>query len=315
MAACTRFCAAFEVSSSIRDTRAAHPVLPQPDRSSVSTITSHHMLDVAKAAAKGAADIISAAAADPSSHEVREKSPKDFVTQVDVASEKSIAHTLLRAFPDHAMLGEESAGLQGRPGADHVWIVDPLDGTTNFIHGYPAYAVSIALAVRGRVELGVVLDVVHGELFEAVRGEGAFCNGRQLEVSRRSRLSESVVATSCPPHAAPSFAVAMQMLSEVMQRAGAIRRSGSAALDLAWVAAGRCDACFDLGLNAWDVAAGALLVTEAGGRVSTFGDGPEFLDRRECLAANPSLHAELAAILLPFASREVSSNTAGNPTP
>lgn len=265
-------------------------------------MTLQRMLDAATAAAKAAAAIISAAAAEPGSQQVREKSAKDFVTQVDLASEQTIAGILLEAFPDHALLGEESLHRLGRPGADHVWIVDPLDGTVNFIHGYPVYGVSIALAVRGRIELGVVFDVGQAELFQAIRGAGAWCNGRRLEVSRRHRLNDAVVATSCPPQAAPSFSLAMGMLGEVMQRARAIRRSGSAAIDLAWVAAGRCDACFDLGLNAWDVAAGALLVAEAGGRVSNFCDEPEILNSRECIAANPMLHAELAAILRPFGS-------------
>mgnify|MGYP001484363876 CR=1 FL=1 len=262
----------------------------------------HPMLDVAVAAARGAAEIIASAAADPGSLQVRTKQPNDFVTQIDLASEQAIARTLLGAFPGHAMRSEESLHVQGAPGADHVWIVDPLDGTTNFIHGYPAYAVSIALAVRGRIELGVVLDVGNGELFHAVLGAGAFCNGRRLQVAIRTGLHEALVATSCPPRAAPSFAVAMQMLGEVMQRARAIRRSGSAALDLASVAAGRCDASFDLGLNAWDVAAGGLLVREAGGQVSNFHGEPDFMDSRECIAANPALRAELAAILRPFGS-------------
>ena len=257
-------------------------------------------LEAAVAAARAAAAVIRTAAADPGSIEVRAKQPGDFVTQVDLASEQAIVQTLLGTFPSHAVRSEESAQAHGAKDADHVWIVDPLDGTTNFIHGYPAYAVSIALAVRGRVEVGVVLDVVRGDIFHALRGAGAFRNAQPIAVATRAALQDAVVATSCPPRAGAGFERSMQLLGAVLQRAHAIRRSGSAALDLAWVAAGWCDAQFDLGLNAWDVAAGGLLVAEAGGTVSDFSGDADFLEQRECLAANPALHAELHAILAPF---------------
>ena len=261
------------------------------------------LLELAKTAAQLAGEVIRTAAADKTLLQVRAKRPNDFVTQVDLAAEEAIVRTLLGACPDHAVRSEESKQLHGAPDADHVWIVDPLDGTTNFIHGYAAYGVSIALAVRGRVELGVVLDVPHGELFHAERGGGAFCNGHRLHVSTRTELREALVGTSCRYAAGPGFAASLQMLGDVMQAAGAIRRSGSAALDLAWVAAGHTDACFDLGLNAWDVAAGGLLVSEAGGEVSTFDGGADYLEARETLAANPAIRAALAVILQPFASR------------
>ena len=266
------------------------------------------LLDAAVAAARAAAGVIRAAADDPGSIEVRAKQPGDFVTQVDLASERAIVQTLLGAFPSHAVRSEESVHAHGTPGADHVWIVDPLDGTTNFIHGYPAYAVSIALAVRGRVEVGVVLDVVRGDVFHALHGGGAFRNAQRLAVAQRTALQDAIVATSCPPRAGAGLERSMQLLGTVLQRAHAIRRSGSAALDLAWVAAGHCDAQFDLGLNAWDVAAGGLLVREAGGTVSDFSGDADFLERRECVASNPALHAELRAILAPFSARAASPN-------
>ena len=269
------------------------------------------MLDAAMAAARQAGALIRAAAADPSALQVRAKQPNDYVTEVDLASEQAIVRTLLGAFPGHAVRSEELAQAHGTPGADCVWIVDPLDGTTNFIHGYPACAVSIALAVRGRVELGVVLDVGRDELFHATLGGGAYANGRRLAVAGRAALQDAVVASSCPPRAGPGFAVSMAMLGTVLQHAHALRRSGSAALDLAWVAAGRCDAQFDLGLNAWDVAAGGLLVREAGGLVSSFLGQAEFIESRECLAGNPALHAALGAILAPYAS-SVPSHAAQN---
>lgn len=258
------------------------------------------MLEVAVAAARAAGALIRAAAADPAGLQIRAKHPNDFVTQVDVASEQVIVDTLLGAFASHAVRGEESQQLHGEPDADHVWIVDPLDGTSNFIHGYPVYSVSIALAVQGRIEHGVVLDVHQGDVFHASLGAGAYCNGRRLQVAGRGSLQEALVATSCP-YRPEGFGRSMQMLGDVMQRAAAIRRSGSAALDLAWLAAGYSDAFFDLGLNAWDVAAGSLLVTEAGGRVGDFLGGPEFLEARECLAGNPALFDALGAVLRPYA--------------
>jgi myo-inositol-1(or 4)-monophosphatase len=265
------------------------------------------MLELAVRAAQAAARVIQAAAADPAALEVRAKRPNDFVTQVDLASEAVIVRTLLEACPDHAVRGEESAAPHGRADADHVWIVDPLDGTNNFIHGYPAYAVSIALHVRGRTELGVVLDAVRGECFTAVRGQGAWLDGRRLAVSTRATPGEAVVATSCPYRPGPDFETSMRMLGTVMARVSAVRRLGSAALDLAWCAAGRSDAQFDRGLAPWDVAAGALLVQEAGGWVTTFSGGADFVEARECLAANPTLHAALREILQPLSTSFASS--------
>ena len=272
-------------------------------------MTPHPMLQAAVAAARAAGDVIRTAAADPGSLQVRQKHLNDFVTQVDIASEQAIVRTLLGAFPGHAVRSEESARWHGNADADHVWIVDPLDGTTNFIHGYPAYAVSIALSVRGRIEHGVVLDVQRGDLFQASLGAGACCNAWPLQVSGPTALASALVATSCPYRPGPRFAESMQMLGSVMQRVGAIRRSGSAALDLAWVAAGYCDAMFDRGLNAWDVAAGGLLVSEAGGQVGNFAGGPDFMETRECVAGHPAVQAELTAVLQPFALGGAPSNS------
>jgi myo-inositol-1(or 4)-monophosphatase len=259
------------------------------------------MLDLAVGAARAAAAVIRRAAASPDALEVRAKRPNDFVTQVDLASEKVIVDTLLAACPQHAVRSEESGELHGNPAADHVWIVDPIDGTNNFIHGYPNVAVSIALALRGRTEVGVVLDVTRDELFSAVRGQGAWRGSQRLAVSRRATLAEAMVANTVPVRPGLSFERHIAMIASVIGQVSALRRSGSAAIDLAWVAAGRCVSMFDRGLNAWDVAAGALLIEEAGGRVSTFTGGADFVEARECLAANPALHAELARVLQPFA--------------
>ncbi len=264
-------------------------------------------LELAVAAAQSAASVIRAQLADPAGLQVRAKRPKDFVTQVDLASERVIVDALLAAEPTHAVLGEEHAALHGAAGADHVWIVDPVDGTMNLVHGIPAYAVSIALTVRGRLEVGVVLDVPGDELFAAARGQGAWAlrGGvwRRLAVSACATLDAAVVATSAPRTADPDDAPAWQAFAAVMRGAAAVRRGGSAALDLAWVAAGRHDACYDLGLAPWDVAAGALLVREAGGLATTFAGGEDLLSIRETLAAGPGLHAEMCRILQPLAAR------------
>jgi myo-inositol-1(or 4)-monophosphatase len=254
------------------------------------------LLALAVAAARAGAAVIEASARSDEALQVRSKRPNDFVTQVDLASEAAIVRTLLGAYPDHAVRGEESA-VQGNAASDHVWIVDPLDGTNNFIHDWPHYAVSVALAVRGRIEVGVVLDVTRGDVYRASRGGGAWRNDERLAVSTRTQLAEAVVASTCPIRPGPDFDAGMHTLSRVMERVSAVRRSGSAALDLAYLAAGRCDAQFDRGLAPWDVAAGALLVQEAGGLVTTFSGDPDFLEARECLAANATLHAALGDIL------------------
>ena len=257
-------------------------------------------LALALAAAQAAGRLIRTAAADPAALQIRAKRPNDFVTQVDLASEQAITQMLLGRFPGHAVRGEEVSQPHGHAGADHVWIVDPLDGTNNFIHGYPAYSVSIALAVRGRVEHAVVLDVVHGDVFLASRGGGSFCNDRRLHVAGRTSLSEALVGTSCPVEPGPGQQRGMQMFTEVMAGVAGIRRSGSAALDMAWVAAGYSDAFFDAGLRAWDVAAASLLITEAGGQVGNFAGAPDFLETQECMAGNATLFAQLVAMLSPY---------------
>ncbi len=273
--------------------------MPKPEWMSRCTLQPE--LEVAINAALGAGALIRAAAADPASLQIRAKRPNDFVTQVDVASEQAIVATLLGVFPAHAVRGEESQQPHGAPGADHLWIVDPLDGTNNFIHGYPAYSVSIALAVRGQIVQAVVLDVNHGDVFHASLGGGAWHNGQRTTVSTRATLPQALVATSCPYQPGAGLARSMQMFGEMMAQVAGIRRSGSAALDLAWVGAGYCDGFFDLGLKAWDVAAGSLLVTEAGGQVGNFRGEPDFLETQECMAGNPELFRALGAVLQPYA--------------
>lgn len=249
------------------------------------------------AAARLAGELIRNAASAPGALQMREKKPNDFVTEVDLACEQAIVGALLAQFPDHGVRTEESAQTHGDARARHLWIVDPLDGTTNFIHGYPNYAVSIALSIDGRIDHGVVLDVCSGDLFHASRGQGAWCNSVPIRVSEGRHLAAAVVATSCPARAAADPAHAIAMLSDMMGRTAAIRRSGSAALDMARVAAGQCDAAFDQGLNAWDVAAGSLLITEAGGCIGNFQGLPDYLESREYMAAGARLFAEMGNVL------------------
>ena len=255
------------------------------------------MLNVAIKAARAAGAIINRAALDVESVRVSQKQVNDFVTEVDHASEQAIIETLLTAYPDHAIWAEESGKTQGRQGSDHVWIIDPLDGTTNFIHGFPVYCVSIALAVRGKVEQAVVYDPSRNDLFTATRGRGAMLNDRRLRVSKRTELRQSLVSTGFPYRKDDPIEDYLRLMGEVMQRTAGLRRPGAAALDLAYVAAGFTDAFFELGLQSWDVAAGSLLVQEAGGLVGNFTGEADFLEQRECLAGNPRIYAQMVPLL------------------
>jgi len=199
-----------------------------------------------------------------------------------------------------ADVGHAVPSANGNPHADHIWIIDPLDGTTNFIHGFPVYCVSIALQVRGRIEQAVVYDPTRNDLFTATRGRGAFLNDRRLRVSKRIRLKECLIATGFPFRDGDDFLAYLSMMSEIMPRTAGLRRPGAAALDMAYVAAGFSDGFFETGLHPWDMAAGALLVTEAGGLVGNFTGEADFLHQRECLAASPKIYAQLVTLLQPF---------------
>lgn len=267
----------------------------------------HPMLNVAVRAARQAGRLINRASVDVETMQVTRKERNDFVTEVDRASEEAIIETLQSAYPSHAILAEESGHRPAKGGKapraeeltqhDHVWIIDPLDGTTNFIHGFPVYCVSIALSYKGKIEQAVVYDPTRNDLFTATRGRGAFLNERRIRVSKRSRLSECLISTGFPFREGDDFAAYLAMMSEVMQRTAGLRRPGAAALDLAWVAAGRCDGFFETGLKPWDMAAGSLLVQEAGGLVGNFTGEAEFLDHQECLAGNPKVYAQLIPLL------------------
>ena len=258
----------------------------------------HPMLNVAIKAARTAGTIINRAALDVESVRVAAKQTNDFVTEVDKAAEAAIIDTLLTAYPDHGILAEESGETPGKfGGADHVWIIDPLDGTTNFIHGFPVYCVSIALAVKGRIEQAVVYDPTRNDLFCATRGRGAYLNDRRIRVAKRTTLRDTLLSTGFPFRPGDHFKTYMAMLADVMPLCAGVRRPGSAALDLAYVAAGFSDGFFEMGLSPWDVAAGSLLVTEAGGLVGNFTGEADFLEQKECLAANPRIYGQLVNVV------------------
>ncbi len=255
------------------------------------------MINVAVKAARAAGAIINRAALDVESVRISQKQVNDFVTEVDHASEQIIIETLLGAYPGHGILAEESGQQHGAKDSEFIWIIDPLDGTTNFIHGFPVYCVSIALAVRGKVEQAVIFDPSRNDLFTATKGRGAFMNDRRLRVSKRIRLHESLISTGFPFRPGDDFPTYLSMMGDVMQRTAGLRRPGAAALDLAYVAAGFTEGFFETGLQPWDVAAGSLLVTEAGGLIGNFSGEANFMDQKECLAGSPKIYAQLVTIL------------------
>jgi len=255
------------------------------------------MLNLAIKAARAAGVIINRAALDVESVRVSQKMANDFVTEVDHASENIIIDTLLTAYPDHGILAEESGQTRGNPNADNIWIIDPLDGTTNFIHGFPFYCISIALQHKGRLEQAVVYDPTRNDLFTSTRGRGAFLNDRRLRVSKRTRLEECLISTGFPFRPEDDYAAYLQVMADMMQRTAGLRRPGAAALDLAYVAAGFCDGFFETGLQPWDMAAGSLLITEAGGLVGNFTGEADYLHQRECMAANPKVYAQMVGLL------------------
>ncbi len=255
------------------------------------------MINVAVKAARAAGSIINRAALDIESVRVSQKKANDFFTEVDQAAEQAIIETLLTAYPGHGILAEESGSAHGAKDSEFVWIIDPLDGTTNFIHGLPVYCVSIALAVKGKVEQAVVYDPTRNDLFTATKGRGAYLNDRRIRVSKRTDLQSSLVSTGFPFRQGDDFDQYLRMMGDVMQRSAGLRRPGAAALDLAYVAAGYTDGFFEKGLQAWDVAAGSLLVTEAGGLVGNFTGEADFLNQHECLAGNPKVYGQLVSIL------------------
>jgi myo-inositol-1(or 4)-monophosphatase len=259
----------------------------------------HPMLNTAVKAARTAGAIINRASLDLERVQVNSKAPNDFVTEVDHAAEAAIIDTLLSAYPGHGILAEESGTARGARDSEYVWIIDPLDGTTNFIHGLPTYAVSIGLAFRGQVQQAVVYDPARNDLFFASKGRGAFLNDKRIRVSKRTRMADALIGTGFPFRKGDDLSHYLRILEAVMKSCAGVRRPGAAALDLCYVAAGWYDAFFETGLSPWDVAAGSLIVTEAGGLVGNFTGESEFLHQREVVAGSPKIYGQLVQLLAP----------------
>ena len=255
----------------------------------------HPMLNIAVRAARRAGSIINRAALDGGGLEVRAKQRNDFVTRVDHAAEEAIIETVRKAYPDHAVLAEESGITAGH--AEYQWIIDPLDGTTNFIHGFPQYGISIAIRHRGALAHGVIYDPVKNELFTASKGRGAFLNDRRMRVSKCTRLDDALVGTGFPFKETARIDLYTNQLKKMMQTAAGVRRAGAAALDLAYVACGRLDAFWEMGLSAWDMAAGALMIAEAGGLVGDLRGEATYLESGEIATSTPKIFPALLAAL------------------
>ena len=220
---------------------------------------------------------------------VETKGRNDFVSEADRQAEAVIVDTILHHYPDHAILAEEG-GAQGE--SDHVWIIDPLDGTTNFLHGFPVFCVSVGLQIRGRLEHGVIYDPLRQEMFTASRGEGAQLDGRRIRVANRRDLADALIGTGFPyRRGTAALDPYMALLKDVIRNAAGVRRPGAAALDLAYVAAGRLDGFWETGLKPWDLAAGALLIREAGGIISGLDGSEGFMETGHVLAGSPKIYA------------------------
>ena len=229
--------------------------------------------------------------------DVRHKGQNDLVSYVDTEAEKAIVKRLSDVFPEAGFITEEKT--IDKTGKEYNWIIDPLDGTTNFIHGLPLYSTCIGLMKDNEVVLGVVYEVNRDECFYAVKGHGAFCNGQPIRVTKADSIDQSLFATGFPIYNFEKLDQYLAILNQLMKNAHGLRRLGSAAVDLAYVACGRCEAFFEYNLNPWDVAAGSLIVKEAGGIVTDFGGGEDYIFGREIIAGGP-VHPELISLVKKF---------------
>jgi myo-inositol-1(or 4)-monophosphatase len=259
----------------------------------------HPTLNIAIKAARRAGQIINRASLDIDKLKVSVKQQSDFVTEVDRAAETAIIEVLREAYPNYGILAEES-GLAGTPAdSEFQWIIDPLDGTTNFIHGLPQYAISIGLAKNGVMTQGVVYDPNRNELFTASKGGGAFLNEKRIRVASRTRLDEALIGTGFPYRVFEHVDAYLAIFKDMAQKTAGMRRPGAAALDLAWVACGRMDGFWELGLSPWDIAAGSLLITESGGIVGDFAGESDYMKTGNVVGGNPKIFSQLLQIIAP----------------
>ena len=226
--------------------------------------------------------------------EISSKGRNDFVSQADIEAERAIIEVLTRAYPDHGVLAEESGA---RVAGEYTWVIDPLDGTTNFLHGFPMFCISVAVMKGTAIEHGVVYDPLRDEMFTASRGEGAQLNGKRIRVSKTRQLAPALLGTGFPFRELAHVKPWLRTFEQLLPKTAGIRRAGAAALDLAYVAAGRLDGFWEMGLKPWDLAAGALLIREAGGLVADFAGGQDYIESGNVVAANPFLLEDLRKII------------------
>jgi myo-inositol-1(or 4)-monophosphatase len=257
-------------------------------------------VNIAITAARNASKVIIRSLGRLDQREITEKQKNDFVTDVDKAAEKEIIAVIKKSYPDHKIVAEESGESEGNE--DFVWIIDPLDGTTNYIHGVPHFCISIGFLYKKKLEHGIIFDPVRNELFIASRGSGAQLNDRRIRVSNNSKLEKSLLGTGFPFKYPQNIPLYLRTFQEILPHAGGIRRAGSAALDLAYVAAGRFDGFWEMGLKPWDLAAGVLMIKEAGGIVSDFSGGENFMTTENVIAGNLKIFKLLLQIIHPLAN-------------
>ena len=259
----------------------------------------HPMLNTAVKAARAAGKVINYGSQNLDRLTIHSKRSNDYVSEIDHKAEQAIIEILLDAYPKHAILAEESGSTGVGGDSEYQWIIDPLDGTTNFLHGFPQYAVSIALLHRGQLSQAVIYDPVRNDLYTASRGRGAFLNERRIRVSKRDKLQDALIGTGFPYRDFTHLDAYTAMFRDLVQKSSGLRRPGSAALDLAWLAAGNTDGFFEIGLNPWDIAAGCLLILEAGGLVSDFAGNENYLESGNVVAGNPKVFVQLLQTITP----------------
>ncbi|MFA5959319.1 MAG: inositol monophosphatase family protein [Tatlockia sp.] len=255
------------------------------------------LLNIAITAARLAGDIVVRHMEQIDRIKITAKSATEYFSEVDIKAEQAIIHAIHKAYPEHGIIAEES-GIYN-DGAESVWIIDPLDGTTNYLHGFPFYSISIAHRVKNRIEHGVVYDPLRHECFSASRGRGAQLNDRRIRVSKQTQLAASLLGTGFPFRNEAIAKRFMPTFEALMGNCAGVRRTGSAALDLAYVASGRLDGLWEFGLRPWDISAGALLVKEAGGLVSDMDGGEEYLKKGDIVAGTPKVFKALLQTLIP----------------